>query len=828
MKERTFTGTRSNEEQAYEIEHRELARVAATEGFVLLKNEGGLLPLKSNHKVALYGSGAIKTIKGGTGSGDVNERATVTIFDGLKNAGFTVTTTDWMASYEKQYQKAREDWRDEIWSKCSGDSSDVVKFFDYYSTTKFNIPAGDMPEKTDTDTAIFVLARVAGEGADRFSEKGDYYLTEEEDAMLKRITELYSKVIVLLNTGGIVDCSFLEQYKIDSLLLISQPGMEAGNAVADVLTGKVTPSGKLTDSWAYKYEDYPNYENFSHNNGDVNNEYYHEGIYVGYRYFDTWEIPVRYDFGYGLSYTAFDCKIKSIQRAGTQGKNPVFSVIVDVKNTGSEYAGREVVQVYVSCPQTEQEKEFRRLVGFAKTGLLAPGQSEELEITWSVDQMTSYDETKAAWVLERGCYGIYVGNSLNASELEGAIELADSCVRVKTDHICPLKDELEEFSNKRAQVLARRAEMEQQVMSLPRLTLAVKDIETDVIDYHKGDFLAESEDMDFVNTLTTEQLIQLATGDPGKGQGSNLGSAGITVPGSAAETSSCAKEQELGSIVLADGPAGLRLNKKYQVVDGRIISMPFEKSIENGFLYRGEDKEEGDTYYQYCTAVPIGTLLAQTWDKALVREVGHAIGEEMNLFNVTLWLAPGMCIHRNPLCGRNFEYYSEDPFVSGMMASAMTDGVQSVHGCGTTIKHFCCNSQEDNRMGSNSILSERALREIYMKGFEIAVKESKPLSIMTSYNLINGIHAANCYDICTKAARDEWGFDGVFMTDWTTTHNGPDCTASGCMRAGNDLVMPGIPADHENMKKELEAGTLKIDDLKRSITHMVHVVRKTS
>lgn len=235
-------------------------------------------------------------------------------------------------------------------------------------------------------------------------------------------------------------------------------------------------------------------------------------------------------------------------------------------------------------------------------------------------------------------------------------------------------------------------------------------------------------------------------------------------------------------------------------------------------------EDPGETYYQYCTAIPVGTLLAQTWDTALIREVGAMIGGEMETFGVTLWLAPGMNIHRNPLCGRNFEYYSEDPLLSGRIAGAMTDGVQSVPGCGTTIKHFACNNQEDNRMDSDSILSERTLREIYLKGFEIAIKESQPMSIMTSYNLINGVHAANCNDICTKAARCEWGFEGMIMTDWTTTEKGPVCTASGCMRAGNDLVMPGAVCDRENLEQELAEGKLSIEDLKACISRLANIV----
>ena len=353
--------------------------------------------------------------------------------------------------------------------------------------------------------------------------------------------------------------------------------------------------------------------------------------------------------------------------------------------------------------------------------------------------------------------------------------------------------------------------------------LHATDFTTEVIEYKKNSELCEKDALDFVNTLTEEELINLAAGDPGKAQGGNLGAAGISVPGSAGETHRCAIDKGLASIVLADGPAGLRLMKYYHVNDGSIVTMPFEFSLEGGLFYDDSRELPGERYYQYCTAIPVGTLLAQTWNRTLIREVGAMIGTEMEHFGVTLWLAPGMNIHRNPLCGRNFEYYSEDPYVAGTIAAAMTEGVQSNYGCGTTIKHFACNNQEDNRMGSDSVISERTLREVYLKGFEIAVRESQPLSIMTSYNLINGVHAANNYDLCTETARNEWGFKGMIMTDWTTTEYGPDCTASGCMRAGNDLVMPGAFSDRDNLNQELADGTLSMEDLKACISRLVNI-----
>lgn len=546
-----------------------------------------------------------------------------------------------------------------------------------------------------------------------------------------------------MNTGGLAGLSFMDEFSnIEALLQIVQPGMESGNAFADIVSGAATPSGKLTDSWAYKYEDYPNSESFSHNNGNVDTEYYKEGLYVGYRYFDSFDVPVRYGFGYGLFYTDFETKVTGVSCADEK-----VVIETETANVGNTYSGKEVVQIYVTCPAGKLEKEYRRLVAFGKTEILAPGEKESQKFGITLDRLTSYSEEKAGWVLEAGDYVFWAGNSLADSVPCGVLKLDGEVILTKTDNICPLKEDLDELKQ--------------------------------------------------VPEKMQEKYKKLYAD---------------------------AEEKNLPGIVLADGPAGLRLLKHYVVQDGKILPTDFKNSVEGGFFCENDPKQPGDVYNQYCTAIPVGTLLAQSWNEKLIEELGEMIGGEMEEFHVTLWLAPGMNIHRNPLCGRNFEYYSEDPLLSGKMAASMTKGVQKVPGCGTTIKHYACNNQEDNRMGSNSILSERTLREIYLKGFEIAIKESQPMSIMTSYNLINGVHAANCNDTCTKAARCEWGFKGMIMTDWTTTEHGSDCTASGCMRAGNDLVMPGAASDRENIKKELDEGTLSLDDLKACISRTVDII----
>lgn len=862
IKPQHFTGTTSCQPGEYERPHRQLARRAAAEGFVLLKNKGQILPLSKDCPVALFGAGASKTIKGGTGSGDVNERESVSIYQGMKDGGYVISNEDWILAYDRCYEEARNAWREKIYQKIREAEEKPLDFFNAYSSTPFYLPAGPGEHIGKGKTAIYVISRIAGENADRFCKEGDYLLSQEEHALLRQVCENYTHVIAVVNAGGLIDLSFMDEFgNIDGLLQIVQPGMEGGHAFCDVVSGRVTPSGKLTDTWALAYGDYVNSETFSHNNGNVEKEYYQEGIYVGYRYFDSFQVPVRYSFGFGLSYTHFSVEQKDISLSEDSGE---ILVEAEVTNLGDQYSGKEVVQVYLSLPEGKLEKEYRRLCGFAKTRELAPGESQTMKISIPVERMASYDENigsdrivggngisdgsgpcregqRSGWILEQGYYGIWIGNSLEDSKLSAMLSVSSTGILEETTPICPLKEELTERScaleirNQRYQQWTARGKAEGlPVLEMDGAALAKKKLEQklqkDLQEEEEGQRkLAQEADV-LVGRLSAKQLIQLVCGESNIAVNSNLGSAGTLVPGSAGETSSCAKDLGIATITLADGPAGLRLNQSYTVKDGNILPLPFEASIERGFFCPpGKETGEGETkYFQYCTAIPVGTLLAQTWDVELLKEVGTMIGEEMERFDVTLWLAPGMNLHRNPLCGRNFEYFSEDPLISGKMAAAITKGVQSRKGCGTTIKHFACNNQEDNRMGSDSILSERAFRELYARGFEIAVKEAQPLAIMTSYNLINGIHAANHYGLCTELARKEWGFKGIIMTDWTTTEVDEACTASGCVRAGNDLVMPGSLKDYENLQKELDEGTLSLEELRACVKRLVILILQSN
>lgn len=823
MKEKSVAGIKNNNIQPYERRHAEISRRAATEGMVLLKNDNNILPLEPDSSVALFGSGVSKTLKGGTGSGDVNERHVVTIYEGMINAGYKVTTEEWIKNYNNTYEKARNEWKEHVLEKAAQIKDNPMGgFAGAYLETPFLMPPCSGAVDTDTDTAIFVISRVAGEGADRKAEKGDYYLWDEEDIMLQDICRFYSKVIVVINAGGIIDLSFLQKHEnIYSVIYMMQPGMEAGNALADIISGKVTPSGKLTDTWAVKYEDYPNAKIYSHNNGDVINEKYEEGIFVGYRYFDTFDVPTQYGFGYGLSYTNFSLETNKVSIV----KGTDISVAVNVKNTGEKYSGKEVVQAYVSLPVGRLEKEYRRLAGFAKTKNLKPGDRETLNIQFSINSLESYDEENSQWMLERGSYGIWVGNSLESSELVAAIDIEEDIILKKVESKCTLKEELHQLHSDKEKAEEKCYEVMRRVNQyrLPNIKPGKNVFSTHSVETVRSDIGITEEAEQLAETLTQEQLISLVVGETGNGTSETAVARSVSVSGAAGETSSCAKDKGIATIVMADGPAGLRINQTYYVENGAIVSLPFAATLDGGIFYEGY-KGSGEEYHQYCTAFPIGTLLAQTWNTELVKEVGKAVGFELKMYHVTLWLAPGMNIHRNPLCGRNFEYYSEDPYVTGMIASAMTEGVQSVEGCGTTLKHFACNNEEDNRKGSNSILTERTLREIYLKGFEIAVKKAQPRAVMTSYNLINGIHSANNYELCTSILRQDWGFQGMVMTDWTTTMGDPTCTASGCIKAGNDLIMPGSQADKDNIKESLSEGKVTIEELKCCAARIIKTI----
>lgn len=850
--------TKNPEMSEREKRNMERLRTLASQGMVLLENDG-TLPITDKRKgIALYGVGARKTVKGETGSGDVNSRYVIPVEQGLENAGFRITTKKWLDEYDRLAEEAYLAWG----RKGAEDIRNGVSPLIYLMEKSFKTPQPQPITEEDvvmseTDTAIYVISRNSGEGADRYNIPGDYQLSREEEENLKFLTQRYEKVVVVLNTGGIMDTRFLRQTPgIGAVLLMSQAGNISGDAVADIISGRVNPSGKLSDTWAENYEDYPFSDQFSHNDGDVDDAYYNEGIYVGYRYFDTFNITPAYCFGYGLSYTRFTIRTGKPELCGED-----LLIRAAVSNIGS-CEGREVVQVYCSAPgsagdmqvyrdtQAPQllEKPYQRLAAFAKTAVLKPGEEQELTLRIPIRELASYCESSASWILEEGFYYFRVGNSSRHTEIAGAVRLNGTVVTEKDKNLFPLDCELKELTSKGIEAYSYPGEEGEKQRARDNAIAvepeAIKTKETAYRGKHRilvpkengkkitvEDVREGREELEqLVASLTVEELAELCVGKVKEGF-SAIGNACTTVPGAAGDTTdSMTQSRGIRSMILADGPAGLRLTNKFEVDeegniggDGGFDTLAIMREAMEATMPGRKLGEKTETYYQYCTAIPIATLLAQSWDMELIEECGSIVGEEMEEFGITLWLAPGMNIHRNPLCGRNFEYYSEDPLLSGMCAAADTKGVQSHPGVGTTIKHFATNNQEDNRSFENNHVGERALREIYLKGFEVCIKTARPMSIMTSYNLLNGVHTANRYDMLTSAARDEWGFDGIVMTDWGTTGSMslfntqpkyPSSSAAMCIQAGNDLIMPGTKEDIEEIVKAVREGGIHAEGLR--------------
>ncbi len=804
----TYSGSLQAAPSPRETAHAALARKAAVAGIVLLRNDN-VLPLDSDTSVALLGTGAGRTVKGGIGSGDVNNRANVSIYEGLRAAGVHLTSEDWINYYEALYHGARLAWKDKILD----DATKVENPFDAYAANPFVLPQGRpvaMSDLVGASVAIYVISRISGEGKDRTPTAGDYLLSDRELADLRTLDEAGLPLVLLINAGGPVELTDLLAQRRHPIAVVqlSQLGQQGGEAVADVLLGRAVPEGKLTATWAKRYADYPCADTFGACNGDLEKELYTEGIYVGYRWFDSFGIEPLFGFGHGLSYTTFATAFTAL-RAGGHG----VEVDLTVTNTGDRFTGREVAQLYAACPQTGTAREYRRLAGFAKTRPLAPGESQAVTVTVPAKQLAVFLPGRNAWVVPAGTYTLFAGGSLAEAVPCAHLTVAAEVVLETTHPICPLHHPFGE-AGPAAPAMEKAAKAA--ALDLPAFAFAPL---SDEVPVPAPVPMADG---------PVDELVPMLYGNITQGA-STLGSAGIRVPGSAGETSEVLEASRgVPSLIMADGPAGLRLRQSYQVdpADGSVIPTGVLGSLENGFLDEPRHLDTADTYYQFCTAFPVGTALAQSWDTGLMEEFGRAIAAEMAEFHIDLWLAPGMNIHRNPLCGRNFEYYAEDPLLSGLLAAAVTRGVQADGTRGVTIKHFACNNQEDHRMGVDARVSEQALREIYLRGFEIAVKTAAPAALMTSYNRINGVQAANSYDLCTVVARGEWGFDGLIMSDWNTTVPDDGSEPWRCAAAGNDVIMPGNPHDDADIRAALADGRLAETDVRACAGRLIALARR--
>lgn len=796
--------------------HIELSKEAAKEGMVLLKNENNVLPLSAGSKVALFGKGTFDYVKGGGGSGDVTVAYTRNLYEGLS------LQKDKISIFEELCDYYRKDIEEQY---KNGNVPGM--------TIEPDVPNELLQKaKAYTDTAIITICRYSGEGWDRKSvidpnnkalwdyerkmteksaeifKDGDFCLSVKEKEMVDAVKTNFKNVIVILNVGGMVDTSwFAYDPKIQSALLALQGGMEGGLATAELLVGDGNPSGKTVDTFARTLDDYPSTHNFHESRDYVD---YTDDIYVGYRYFET--IPgaaekVVYPFGYGLSYTTFDVETVSagiLQPSHTANSQSAphdavshtdtLYVRVRVTNTGKR-AGKEVVQVYAAKPQGKLGKPAKELVAFEKTRELFSGESQIVTLTWNINDMASYDDLgkiqKSAYVLEAGSYDIYVGTSVRdvqkadysyildediiTEQLSAKLVPTSLAKRMLSDGSFEELPQSEPVDTDASVVGNIDPSLTEGVApgqrAIPYFRFAdgmVKNGKYDIMDVVEGQISLD----EFISELSVDDLIHLLGGQPNIGAANTFGIGNMP-------------EYGIPSVMTADGPAGVRINPEVGVC---------------------------------TTAFPCSTLLACTWNPDIVEAVGHAGGKELKENNLGLWLTPAINIHRSPLCGRNFEYYSEDPFVTGKLAGAMVRGIQS-NNVGATLKHFALNNKETNRKNSDSRVSERAAREIYLKAFEMIIKAENPWAVMSSYNIINGYRASENKDLLTGILRDEWGYTGMVTTDWWTCGEHYKET-----KAGNDLKMGnGYP---KRVKEAYEKGAISRDEIEICVKRILNFILK--
>lgn len=773
-------------------EHITLSKEAAKEGMVLLKNEKKVLPLPKGSRIALFGKATFDYVKGGGGSGDVTVSYTRNLYEGFQQKKDHVEIFEELASFyrenvkqqhaagrepgmtvepevpEELVKKARAFADTAVISICrfSGEGWDRKSIYDRKGKED-NLAIAGQEEKKDAEEK---------DAKDEIFEDGDFYLSHAEKAMVETVKGCFDKVVVVLNVGGMMSADwFAEDDKIQSVLMAWQGGIEGGLAAAELLIGEGNPSGKLTDTFAGKLEDYPSTYNFHESDDYVE---YTDDIYVGYRYFETIpgaEEKVCYPFGFGLSYTKFSLSMPVVEKRGHH-----LRVMVDVCNIG-ELAGKEVVQVYYSAPQGKLGKPARELVAFQKTRLLQPGETQTVVLRFQINDMASYDDlgkvARSAYVLEKGEYRFYIGTSVRDTVEDNYVMVLEE--DIITEQLSPkmvpsqLKKRLRADGSYEELPLGEAPDTDASIFpaKLPPekadgLAPVARrresyhlwgntDKRPKLIDVAEGRMLLDA----FVESLPDEELAALLGGQPNTGVANTFGYGNLP-------------EYGVPNIMTADGPAGVRIHPGCGVC---------------------------------TTAWPCATMLACTWNPELVERVGAAGSAEAKENNIGAWLTPAVNIHRSPLCGRNFEYYSEDPFLTGKMAGAMVKGIQSNH-VAATVKHFALNDKETNRRESDSRASERAIREIYLKSFELIVKEAKPWSIMSAYNIINGYRASENREMLEDILRGEWGFDGMVTTDWWTC--GEHYKE---VKAGNDVKMAlGFP---ERLLEALEKGALTREEM---------------
>ncbi len=800
----------------YEKDNIERLRPYLGECTVLLKKNDAF-PLDGPCSIVACGSGVRDTIKGGTGSGEVNSRYFVSIEQGLKDAGFTIKNPFWPDMFKPFSEWEKDKRRAEIRRKARREGVNIMAAS---MGAVVKQPEYIIPLDYTADAAVYVVSRISGEGNDRLAEKGDLLLTDSEVRDILNLNARYKRFMLVINSGGPVDLSPV--MGVGNILVLSQLGVETGAALADILLGKAYPSGKLTTTWAAT-EDLCTAGDF----GKRDDSRYREGIFVGYRYYDSFGLEPLFPFGYGLGYTEFE-----IGNADVRTDGPLVEVSAKIENTG-RLEGKETLQVYVSCPQGRLGRENKSLAGFAKTEGLAPGKSQTITVSFDIRELAAFDTRVAAYILEKGEYIVLAGADSRNAEPAAVLRLNEDFIVRRSARLFEGAD----FDDLRSPGIRDFS-----TVGLPVLDLDLSECETML----PGEWGAAKADDSLLDGFTAEELAYLNVGnfDPSKMSiATVIGDSAQSVVGAAGESTVLFKDRGIDSIIMSDGPAGIRIARRYfeDEKGAHVLGSAIPESmtemlpnvLRNALTREAKVKKGARVIEQYCTAIPIATAIAQSWNTDFAEMCGDIVGSEMDIFGIDLWLAPALNIHRNILCGRNFEYFSEDPLISGKFAAALTRGVQKHPGRGVTIKHFAANNQETNRYASNSIVSERALREIYLKGFGKCVRESDPMALMTSYNLLNGVHTSESRAL-TEILRSEYGFDGLIMTDWViggdlllakgSKYGTPD--AARVAAAGCSLFMPGGKKDYRQIIAGLKNGTVTERQLRENAGWTLHILER--
>lgn len=806
--ERIHTLAKTSDEMTLlEKENNQLSKEIASEAIVLLKNDG-ILPLKNN-EIALYGVGASNTVKGGIGSGEVNERESISIYDGLKNEGFHILNEKMIKDYIHYSKRKKKEYERNLIKE--------VGWFSFKATTMENIDSGyhdaeffDLENYVSekTDTCIYVISRLSGEGIDRGLQKGDYYLSDIEVKNLKYCKEHYKNVILVINSGGMIDLSSIDDLNINAILFIGMLGQAGGSAFASIIKGDISPSGHLSDTWSYNYEDIPFAKEYSYL-GNSKVQDYKEDIFVGYRYFETFNVKPRFCFGFGLSYTKFKTNA-NVKLTDT------IEIQLHIENIGN-YPGKYVSQIYTSIPDNKNYQASSILIGFDKSKTILPNESEDLKISIPYYLLSTYSYDYG-YILEKGRYILYEGDSIENKKAIGYFDIDEEIKLEKLDR---------KFDDIHFDILKPNKKKD---IELP-LELKLEFNKENVTPFKK---IASSNPMDLfedeakklVKKMAPKELVKLLYGSGGMDIALPFNH-DIVVPGAVGNTTNKLHKYHLYSFACLDGPQGLRFSKvsvvkkrgkKIRYIEPPLYMFRFLPRIVRLLMFG----KKGTRLYSYATAFPSGISLASTWNKDLCYKMGDAVAKEMAEYAVTLWLAPGMNIHRNPLCGRNFEYLSEDPILTGFLAKEIVSGVQANKGRYCTIKHFFLNNQEYDRKWMSANVSERAIREIYLKGFEIAVKLSDARCIMSSYNKVNEVWSGRNETSLTDILRDEWNFNGFVTTDWDTSHEGLEADAS--IKSGINILMPGEKKQAKVILKALNNNQLDIETLRQRAIKIVEIM----